>query len=39
MFLCDVENLDDIALIEGDELEITYSDLHQKIEDLSLIHI
>ena len=35
MFLCDVENLDDIALIEGDELEITYSDLHQKIEDFS----
>ena len=35
MFLCDVKNLDDIALIEGDELEITYSDLHQQVEDFA----
>ena len=35
MFLCNVENLDDIALIEGDELEITYADLHQKVANFS----
>ena len=35
MFLCDVKNLNDIALIEGDELEITYSDLHQQVEDFA----
>jgi len=35
MFLCNVENLDEIALIEGDELEITYSDLHQKVANFS----
>ena len=35
MFLCNVENLDDIALIGGDEEEITYSDLHQKVANFS----
>jgi long-chain acyl-CoA synthetase len=35
MFLCNVKNLDDIALIEGDELEITYLDLHQKVANFS----
>ena len=35
MFLCDVKNLNDIALIEGDKLEITYSNLCQKVNDFS----
>ena len=35
MFLCNAENLDDIALIEGDKLEITYSDLHQEVANFS----
>ena len=35
MFLSDGENDENIALIQGDELVITYSDLFQQIEDFS----